>query len=79
MKPTWKPPQSDEFNMQRVNAASFGESIDNLPFIVEHPTKANHYYLLGYGGNGTVNRMLGSHFLRDLIIGKKTMMQRSFN
>lgn len=52
-------------------AATFGESIDNLPFIGEHPTKPNHYYLLGYGGNGTVYSMLGSHILRDLITGKR--------
>ena len=48
--------------------ATFGESIDNLPFIGQHPTKDRHYYLLGYGGNGTVYSMLGSHILRDLII-----------
>ncbi|WP_144512370.1 FAD-binding oxidoreductase [Bacillus sp. FJAT-22090] len=52
-------------------AATFGESVDNLPFIGEHPTKANHYYLLGYGGNGTVYSMLGSHILRDLLVGKR--------
>lgn len=48
--------------------ATFGESIDNLPFIGQHPTKDKHFYLLGYGGNGTVYSMLGSHILRDLII-----------
>lgn len=48
--------------------ATFGESIDNLPFVGQHPTKEKHYYLLGYGGNGTVYSMLGSHILRDLII-----------
>ncbi|MGB2993832.1 MAG: FAD-dependent oxidoreductase [Paenisporosarcina sp.] len=48
--------------------ATFGESIDNLPFIGQHPTKDRHYYLLGYGGNGTVYSMLGSHILRDLIL-----------
>ncbi|WP_108585135.1 FAD-dependent oxidoreductase [Paenisporosarcina sp. OV554] len=32
------------------------------------PTKDKHYYLLGYGGNGTVYSMLGSHILRNLII-----------
>lgn len=52
-------------------AASFGESIDNIPFIGEHPTKKNHYYLLGYGGNGTVYSMLGSLILKDLIIGNR--------
>ncbi|MER2170495.1 MAG: FAD-dependent oxidoreductase [Psychrobacillus psychrodurans] len=52
-------------------AASFGESIDNIPFIGEHPTKKNQFYLLGYGGNGTVYSMLGSHILKDLITGKR--------
>ncbi|SDO00365.1 Glycine/D-amino acid oxidase [Psychrobacillus sp. OK028] len=52
-------------------AASFGESIDNIPFIGEHPTKKNHFYLLGYGGNGTVYSMLGSQILKDLIFGNR--------
>ncbi|SES17184.1 FAD-binding oxidoreductase [Psychrobacillus sp. OK032] len=60
-----------EMKIDYAYAASFGESIDNLPFIGEHPTKNNHYYLLGYGGNGTVYSMLGSIILRDLITGKR--------
>ncbi|MCK6258508.1 FAD-binding oxidoreductase [Fictibacillus sp. KIGAM418] len=48
--------------------ASFGESLDNLPFIGKHPHKNRQYYLLGYGGNGTVYSMLGSHIIRDLIL-----------
>ncbi|NMH69052.1 FAD-binding oxidoreductase [Bacillus sp. RO3] len=48
--------------------ASFGESLDNLPYIGKHPDKDRTYYLLGYGGNGTVYSMLGSHILRDLIL-----------
>lgn len=60
-----------ELNIEYAYAASFGESNDNLPFIGEHPTKKNHYYLLGYGGNGTVYSMLGSQILRDLITGKR--------
>lgn len=50
--------------------ASFGESLDNLPFIGKHPHKERQYYLLGYGGNGTVYSMLGSHILRDLILDR---------
>lgn len=50
--------------------ATFGESLDNLPFIGEHPSKRNHYYLLGYGGNGTVYSMLGSKILADIMTGK---------
>lgn len=60
-------PQYD-LKMDYVYGATFGESIDNLPFIGQHPTKEKHYYLLGYGGNGTVYSMLGSHILRDLIM-----------
>ncbi|AZB41295.1 FAD-binding oxidoreductase [Bacillus sp. FJAT-42376] len=50
--------------------ASFGESLDNLPFIGKHPHNNRQYYLLGYGGNGTVYSMLGSHILKDLILNK---------
>lgn len=60
-----------EIEIDYAYAASFGESIDNLPFIGEHPTKKGQYYLLGYGGNGTVYSMLGSHILRDLLTGKR--------
>lgn len=63
-------PQYD-LSIEYAYAASFGESTDNLPFIGQHPTKENHYYLLGYGGNGTVYSMLGSQILRDLITGQK--------
>lgn len=49
--------------------ATFGESTDNLPFIGAHPTKAHHYYLLGYGGNGTVYSMMGAKMLAALLQG----------
>lgn len=60
-----------DIQIEYAYAASFGESIDNIPFIGEHQTKSNHYYLLGYGGNGTVYSMLGSYILRDLILGNR--------
>ncbi|MFT8389842.1 MAG: FAD-dependent oxidoreductase [Sporolactobacillus sp.] len=47
--------------------ALFGESSDGLPFIGRHPEHRHLYYLLGYGGNGTVYSMLGSLILRDLL------------
>lgn len=50
--------------------ATFGESVDNLPFIGAHPTKAHHYYLLGYGGNGTVYSMMGAKMLAQLVKGE---------
>lgn len=51
--------------------ATFGESLDNLPFIGEHPQKKHHYYLLGYGGNGTVYSMIGAKILADLLTGRQ--------
>jgi glycine/D-amino acid oxidase-like deaminating enzyme len=50
--------------------ASFGESLDHMPYIGRHPDKERIYYLLGYGGNGTVYSMLGSRILSDLILGR---------
>lgn len=47
--------------------ASFGESANDLPFIGEHPEQKNHFYLLGFGGNGTVYSMIGANMIRDLI------------
>lgn len=51
-------------------SASFGESLDHLPFIGQHPEQPNHYYLLGFGGNGTVYSMLGSQIIADLIMNR---------
>ncbi|MGM0846576.1 MAG: NAD(P)/FAD-dependent oxidoreductase [Bacillota bacterium] len=47
--------------------ATFGESLDNLPYIGKVPGKERTYCLLGYGGNGTVYSMLGAKILADLI------------
>lgn len=50
-----------------IYGATFGESQDNLPFIGEHEMMRGQYYLLGYGGNGTVYSMIGAKILADLI------------
>ncbi|WP_107949219.1 NAD(P)/FAD-dependent oxidoreductase [Lysinibacillus parviboronicapiens] len=49
--------------------ATFGDSIDCLPFIGEHPDHPRYYYLLGYGGNGTVYSMIGANIITDLLKG----------
>jgi glycine/D-amino acid oxidase-like deaminating enzyme len=59
-----------EIQIEYAWAAVFGESRDNLPFIGQHPERERLYYLLGYGGNGTVYSTLGSEIIRDLILGK---------
>ncbi|MCH7323735.1 FAD-binding oxidoreductase [Solibacillus sp. MA9] len=62
---------NEQFHAPYSYCASFGESYDNLPFIGQHPQEKNHYYLLGYGGNGTVYSMLGAEILADLIMERK--------
>ncbi|MEK3882334.1 FAD-dependent oxidoreductase [Paenibacillus sp. PL2-23] len=47
--------------------ATFGESLDGLPFVGEDPSWPGVYYNLGYGGNGTVCSVLGSQILLDMI------------
>jgi glycine/D-amino acid oxidase-like deaminating enzyme len=59
-----------DIKMDYAWGASFGESLDNLPYIGKHPEKERTYYLLCYGGNGTVYSMLGSNILRDLILNR---------
>ncbi|KMM38911.1 NAD(P)/FAD-dependent oxidoreductase [Guptibacillus hwajinpoensis] len=49
-------------------SAVFGSTKDGLPFIGEHPKYENVYFMLGYGGNGTVYSMLGAEMLKDLIL-----------
>ena len=60
-----------EIEVDCCYAATFAESKDQLPFIGAHPTKPHHYYLLGYGGNGTVYSALGSKIISDLIVGRE--------
>ena len=59
-----------EIDISHAWGASFGESLDNMPYIGFAPGKNRTLYLLGYGGNGTVYSMLGSLILKDLILGE---------
>lgn len=49
-------------------SAVFGSSKDGLPFIGQHPKYKGVYFMLGYGGNGTVYSMLGAEILKDVIL-----------
>lgn len=60
-----------EVTADYLYGASFGTSKDDLPLIGEHPERPNHFYLLGFGGNGTVYSMLGSKILADLVMGRE--------
>nr|WP_306812739.1 FAD-dependent oxidoreductase [Paenibacillus soyae] len=50
--------------------ATFGESLDHLPFIGEDPACPGVYYNLGYGGNGSVCCMLGAQIILGMIKDK---------
>ncbi|MFC7685557.1 NAD(P)/FAD-dependent oxidoreductase [Ureibacillus sp. GCM10028918] len=60
-----------ELEVDCCYASIFAQSKDQLPFIGAHPKKPHHYYLLGYGGNGTVYSALGSKIISDLIAGRE--------
>ncbi|WP_270181622.1 NAD(P)/FAD-dependent oxidoreductase [Alkalihalobacillus sp. CinArs1] len=46
----------------------FASSKDGLPFIGQHPKYKGVYFMLGYGGNGTVYNMVAADILKDLIL-----------
>ncbi|TMW71473.1 NAD(P)/FAD-dependent oxidoreductase [Alteribacter natronophilus] len=49
-------------------SATFGESRDGLPFMGNHPKHENVFFLLGYGGNGSVYCTIGADIIKDLIL-----------
>lgn len=51
--------------------ALFGTVKDGLPLLGADPKRPNHFYILGYEGNGTVYSMAGAKIIRNLITGKK--------
>jgi glycine/D-amino acid oxidase-like deaminating enzyme len=52
-------------------SATFGESLDGLPWIGEDPDRPGQFYCLGYGGNGTIYSMLGAEIIRDRLNGER--------
>ncbi|MFC5406934.1 NAD(P)/FAD-dependent oxidoreductase [Cohnella soli] len=50
--------------------ASFGESADGLPWIGEDPDRSGQFYLLGYGGNGSIYSLIGAEIIRDRLLGE---------
>jgi len=49
----------------------FAGAKDGIPFIGRRPNTPNVYFLLGYGGNGTVYSMAGSSIILDIIKGQE--------
>lgn len=51
--------------------ALFGTVKDGLPLIGKDPDRDNHFYILGYEGNGTCYSMAGARIIKNLILGDK--------
>ncbi|MFJ7753764.1 NAD(P)/FAD-dependent oxidoreductase [Peribacillus muralis] len=61
------PELQNEITADYAWGAFFGETHDGLPTIGIYPDHPNCYFLLGYGGNGTVYSVILSQIIRDLI------------
>lgn len=48
--------------------AAFGSTHDGLPMFGERPGYPQCFFLLGYGGNGTIYSMIGSKLVADRIV-----------
>ena len=51
--------------------ALFGTVKDGLPLLGKDPDRDNHFYILGYEGNGTCYSMAGARIIRNLILGEE--------
>lgn len=51
----------------------FVEAKDGIPFIGRSLDYPNAYFLLAYGGNGSVHSMAGSNIIRDLIMESENL------
>lgn len=51
--------------------ALFGTVKDGLPLLGKDPERENHFYILGYEGNGTCYSMAGARIIRNLILGEE--------
>ncbi|MGF2615923.1 FAD-dependent oxidoreductase [Rossellomorea vietnamensis] len=48
--------------------AFYGGTHDGLPMLGRYENRPNHFYLMGYGDNGTVYNMVLARMIRDLIV-----------
>ncbi|MBG9800163.1 FAD-dependent oxidoreductase [Brevibacillus laterosporus] len=61
-------PSIPDMRIEYSWAATFGETHDGLPLIGTQPDFPQCYFLLGYGGNGTVLTMVGAQIIHDLVV-----------
>lgn len=68
---------ADDLNLEVDSSynALFGTVKDGLPLIGPDPGNRNHFYVLGYEGNGTCYSMAGARIIRNLITGEEDPFQ----
>lgn len=59
-------------------AGTFGETEDGLPYIGEHKSFKNSYFVLGFGGNGITFSVTGMEMVSDWLKGKKHLLTPYF-
>lgn len=59
---------NNQFEIDYWWGATFGSTYSGLPIIGEYEGFENCYFLLGYGGNGTVYSVILAQVIRDLIL-----------
>ncbi|OEH92441.1 NAD(P)/FAD-dependent oxidoreductase [Bacillus solimangrovi] len=62
-------PDLPELKPEFFWSASFGSTRDGFPFFDTQSDFPNCFFLLGYGGNGTVYSTMGAKIIRDYMLG----------
>lgn len=68
-----------EFKPEFSWAGTFGTTLDGLPFIGQYPQRSNHYFALGFGGNGITFSLLAAEIITDLICGRANSAAKFFS
>ncbi|HEY1038441.1 MAG TPA: FAD-binding oxidoreductase, partial [Bacteroidia bacterium] len=68
-----------KFNPEFEWAGTFASTPDGLPFIGQNEKVPNHYYALGYGGNGITFSAVASVLLAELISDNSEVIPKIFS
>ncbi len=68
----WFPHLAGKVEAEYLWTAYFGDTHDGLPMIGRYERFPNSYFLLGYGGNGTIYSLVLGSLIADHILGKES-------
>jgi glycine/D-amino acid oxidase-like deaminating enzyme len=68
----------EKFQTDFIWAGTFGETKDSLPYIGQHATFPESYFVLGYGGNGIAFSAIGMKLIMDLIAEQPNPLSHYF-